>query len=59
MVKTCNAAGFFLAGFAALAIVVAPTVASARGKDKPNSGFCKSGKRAPDIKDCKENGGSQ
>jgi hypothetical protein len=55
--KKCNAAALLLAGFSALALVVAPTVASARDRDNPNYGFCKSGQRVTDIKQCKENGG--
>jgi len=57
--KKCNAAALLLAGFAALALVVVPTVVSARPWDKPNYGFCKSGKRVGNIKNCKENGGTK
>jgi len=49
----------FLACVVASAFVAAPAAVYARTKDKPNSGFCKSGKRAADVKDCKENGGTR
>ena len=52
-------ANILLACLFALAFVSAPLVASARTKDKPNSGFCKSGKHVSDTKDCKENGGTK
>jgi hypothetical protein len=32
--------------------------ADARIKDKPNSGYCKSGKHVGDMAKCKENGGA-
>ena len=55
--EKCNAAALLLAGFAALAVVVAPTVASARIKDSANVTYCKSGAHVTDSKQCKENGG--
>ena len=52
-------ANMFLACLIAAAFVAAPLAASARTKDKPNSGYCKSGKQAADTKNCKENGGTR
>ena len=49
----------FLACLIAVMFVIAPLAASARMKDNPNSGFCKSGKHVPDMKNCKENGGTR
>ena len=46
-----------LACLIAVTFVAAPLTASARIKDEPNSGFCKSGKHVGNIKRCKENGG--
>jgi hypothetical protein len=59
MMKICSAAWLVLAGFFAFALIVTPTVVSARDKDRPNYGFCKSGKKVTDIKNCKENGGNK
>ena len=56
MMKITN---IFLACLTALALVAVPLAASARVKDKPNSGFCKSGRHLADIKNCKENGGTK
>ena len=53
---------FVLVGSALLALVVTPvlnTSADARKRDKPNMGFCKSGKKVNDMKNCKENGGKK
>lgn len=50
-------ANVLLACLIAVAFVAAPVAASARMKDKPNSGFCKSGKHVSDMAKCKENGG--
>ena len=57
--KKCNAAALLLAGFAALALVVVPTVVSAGMNDKTNFGYCKSGAKVRDMKNCKENGGAK
>ena len=57
--KNCNRAVFLLAAFAVLALVAAPTVASARMKDKANFGYCKSGAKVGDMAKCKENGGTK
>jgi hypothetical protein len=50
-------------GGALLALLVAPvlsaTRADARTKDKPNMGYCKSGAKVGDMKNCKENGGKK
>lgn len=56
MVKLTN---MFMACVIALIFVAAPMVASARDRDNPNYGFCKSGKRVPNISQCKENGGKE
>ncbi len=50
-------ANMFLACLIAVAFIAAPLAASARSKDKPNYGFCKSGAKVNDTKKCKENGG--
>jgi hypothetical protein len=39
-------------------VVVAVGPGHARDRDNPNYGFCKSGKKVTDTKQCKENGGS-
>ncbi|HUL86552.1 MAG TPA: hypothetical protein VLU23_00005 [Pseudolabrys sp.] len=57
--KNCNRAVFFLAVFAVLAFVAAPTVVSARMKDKASFGYCKSGTKVGDMAKCKENGGTK
>ena len=44
---------------AVLAPVLAASTAEARGKDNPNYGYCKSGARVKDMKNCKENGGAK
>jgi hypothetical protein len=49
----------FFACIVAVSFVAAPLAAMARINDKANSGICKSGKRAGDIKNCKENGGKR
>ena len=54
-----NTTVLFLAVLAVLGLVVAPTVASARKRDHPDYGFCKSGAKVKDIKKCKENGGKK
>jgi hypothetical protein len=59
MMKKCHAAVLLIAGFTVLALVVAPTAVSAKKKDHPNYGFCKSGKKVTDTKKCKENGGKK
>jgi len=51
-----NLANVFLACLIAVIFIAAPLAASARPKDNPNYGFCKSGKQVNNIKDCKENG---
>ena len=44
---------------AALAIIaITASSADARDRDNPNYGFCKSGKKVTDTKQCKENGGT-
>ena len=60
--KKCNKPGLLLTGLAALAIVVAPAMAWAGTPGGgANSGIssvtCKSGKKVPNPKRCKENGG--
>jgi hypothetical protein len=57
--KNCNRAVFLLAAFAVLALVAAPTVASARMEDKANNGYCKSETKVGDMAKCKENGGTK
>jgi hypothetical protein len=52
-------ANMFMACLIAVAFVGAPLAAFARDKDRPNSGFCKSGFQTSDIKNCKENGGTK
>ena len=54
--KTCFFASLLVA--LAAAVLVA-TPADTRTKDKPNSGYCKSGKHVGDIARCKENGGAR
>jgi hypothetical protein len=39
-------------------IAIAASSADARDRDNPNYGFCKSGKKVTDTKQCKENGGT-
>ena len=51
-----------LVGSAVVALAVVPFFAStadARQKDNPNFGYCKSGAKVSDMKNCKENGGTQ
>ena len=43
---------------AVIFIVVAAGPTHARDRDNPNYGFCKSGKKVTDTKQCKENGGT-
>ena len=44
---------------AALALIaITASSADARDRDNPNYGFCKSGKKVTDVKQCKENGGT-
>ena len=44
---------------AALAIIaISASSANARDRDNPNYGFCKSGAKVTDTKQCKENGGT-
>ncbi len=46
----------------AIAVSGAPVFVSnaeARPKDRPNTGYCKSGKQVGHIKNCKENGGTK
>ena len=52
-------ANILLACLIAVTFVAAPMAASARMKDKPGFGFCKSGAKVTDIKNCKENGGTK
>lgn len=56
-----NATALLLAGLAALALVVAPTLASAipgdKNNNKSNMYQCQSGKKVPNKNGCKENGG--
>jgi hypothetical protein len=52
-------ANMFLICLIAVMFVAAPLAASARDRDKPNTGFCKSGAKVADMKDCKENGGTK
>jgi hypothetical protein len=50
---------FFAELVAALAVAsFVVSSADARIKDKPNSGYCKSGKHVADMSKCKENGGA-
>jgi len=51
-----NTAALFLAGVAALTLVAVPTVAQAGPRDKARV-ICQSGKKASNIKKCKEYGG--
>jgi len=49
-------------GGALAALLISPIIAStadARTKDKPNMGYCKSGAKVADTKNCKENGGKK
>jgi hypothetical protein len=50
-------------GGAFVALVISPIIdastANARTKDKPNMGYCKSGAKVADTKNCKENGGKK
>lgn len=39
-------------------IAITASAANARDRDNPNYGFCKSGKKVTDTKQCKENGGT-
>ena len=39
-------------------IAAAASPTHARDRDNPNYGFCKSGKKVTDTKQCKENGGT-
>jgi hypothetical protein len=44
---------------AALALIaITANSANARDRDNPNYGFCKSGAKVTDVKQCKENGGT-
>jgi hypothetical protein len=44
---------------AALAIIaITASSANARDRDNPNYGFCKSGAKVTDVKQCKEHGGT-
>jgi hypothetical protein len=54
MTKLANVLLVFLA---AVAFIAVPLTASAKIKDNPNSGFCKSGKHVTNTAKCKENGG--
>jgi len=57
--KNGNRAVFLLAAFAVVALVAAPTGASARMKDKANYGYCKSGTKVGDMAKGNENGGTK
>jgi hypothetical protein len=48
-------AACLLFAVAGIALMVVPTVASARARDNPNYGFCKDGKQVRDIANCPEN----
>jgi len=48
---------FLLAGLATVALIVTPIAASALMMDKGTYGYCKSGQRVTNAKQCKENGG--
>jgi len=44
---------------AALALIaITAGSANARDRDNPNYGFCKSGAKVTDVKQCKEHGGT-
>jgi hypothetical protein len=62
-VKKFNAAALLLAGLAVLALVAAPTVASAGppGNNHKSKATitCKSGKHVDKARKCKENGGKK
>lgn len=56
--KTRNAIVLLVAiAFASAPIFISN--ANARAKDKPNFGYCKSGAKVGNIKNCKENGGKK
>lgn len=57
--KKLNASVLLLAGI--MAVVLVPAAASAAGGSttSANSGVCKSGHKAKDLKSCKENGGTK
>ncbi len=56
MTKLCR---LLLATLMGATLIVMPITASARKKDFPNSGFCKSGKHVKNLKKCKEYGGKK
>ena len=43
----------------AIFVVAAAGPTQARMRDNPNYGFCKSGTKVANIKNCKENGGTK
>jgi hypothetical protein len=58
--KTFSTTAFALVAVALLALVVAPTIASAAGGMGSKAGAsttCKSGKSVKNARECKENGG--
>ena len=63
--KRLSAYALLLAGFATLAVVVAPTFVwagtmtahSSGMRTSASGGICRSGKKVKDAKTCKENGG--
>jgi hypothetical protein len=52
-------ARLLLATLVGTALIASPMAASAKQKDHPSSGWCKSGKHVYDVKNCKENGGKK
>jgi hypothetical protein len=50
-------AGLSLASLVGTALIASPMSASAKEGQRPNAGWCKSGKKVADVKNCKENGG--
>ena len=57
--QICRAVALLVAGLAVFALALVPTAVSAKKKDNPNYGVCKSGKKVTDTKKCKENGGKR
>jgi hypothetical protein len=52
-------AGLLLASLVGTALIASPMAASAKEGQHLNAGWCKSGKKVFDVKNCKENGGKK
>jgi hypothetical protein len=52
-------ARLLLASLFGTALIASPMAVSAKEGQHPNAGWCKSGKKVFDVKNCKENGGKK